>query len=106
MKFQEAVETCLTKKYADFGGLATRSEFWWFALFCWIVPAILNVVNWKLGGIASLALFIPQLAAGARRLRDTDRNPLLLLLWLIPVVGWIILIIFFAEAGKSPTTPT
>ena len=106
MKFQESVEICLTKKYAEFEGLATRSEYWWFVLFCVIVNAILNALSWKLGTIASLALLVPQIAAGARRLRDTDRNPLLLLLWFVPIIGWIILIVFMAQPGKSPTTPT
>ncbi len=106
MKFQEAVETCLTKKYAEFEGMATRSEFWWFALFCWVVNVILHLVSWKLGTLAWLGLLVPQLAAGARRLRDTGRDPLLLLLLFIPVIGWIALLVFYVQEGQSPTTPT
>jgi len=106
MKFQESVEICLTRKYAQFEGLATRSEFWWFALFCFVVNAILSKVSPMLGGLFGLAVLIPQLAAGARRLRDTDRSPWLLLLWLVPLVGWIVLVVFLAQPGKSETTPT
>ena len=106
MKFQESVEICLTKKYADFEGMATRSEYWWFVLFCTVVNSILNAVNWKLGAISSLALFIPQLAAAARRLRDTGRSPWLLLLLLVPIIGWIALLVFYVQEGQSPTTPT
>ena len=105
MQFQQAIETCLARKYADFAGLATRSEFWWFALFCLIVNAVLNEASWRLGGIVSLLLLIPQLAAGARRLRDTGRSPWLLLLWLVPFVGWIILLVLLAQPGRSPATP-
>jgi uncharacterized membrane protein YhaH (DUF805 family) len=106
MKFQESVEICVTKKFADFGGLATRSEFWWFALFCFVVNAILSKVSLMLGGIFGLAMFIPYLAVGARRLRDTDRSPFWLLIGLVPLVGIIVLIVFWAQPGKSETTPT
>lgn len=106
MKFQESVEICITKKFADFEGLATRSEFWWFALFVFIVNAILSKVSFTLGGIFALAMLVPYLAVGARRLRDTDRNPLWLLIGLVPLVGIIVLIVFWAQPGKSATTPT
>lgn len=106
MKFQEAVEICIAKKYADFEGMATRSEFWWFALFVFIVNAILSKVSLTLGGIFALATLVPYLAVGARRLRDTARSPWWLLIGLVPLVGIIVLIVFWAQEGKSPTTPT
>ena len=106
MKFQESVEICITKKFADFEGVATRSEYWWFILFCIAVNGLLRVVSWKLGVLFGLIALIPQLAVGARRLRDTDRSPWLMLLWLVPVIGWIILVVFMAQPGKSETTPT
>ncbi len=106
MKFQESVEICITKKFAAFDGLATRSEFWWFALFVFIVNAILSKVSLTLGAIFALAMLVPYLAVGARRLRDTDRDPLWLLIGLVPFVGIIVLIVFWAQPGKSATTPT
>ncbi|HYK49372.1 MAG TPA: DUF805 domain-containing protein, partial [Terriglobales bacterium] len=51
--------------------------------------------------IFSLAILVPSLAVGARRLHETDRSGWLQLLWLIPVIGWIVLIIWLAQEGKS-----
>jgi uncharacterized membrane protein YhaH (DUF805 family) len=106
MKIQEAVEICVTKKYADFEGVATRSEYWWFMLFVYVVDILLESVSRPLAGVFVLAMLVPQLAAGARRLHDTGRSAWWLLLWLVPVAGWIVLFIFQAQEGKSPTTPT
>ena len=106
MKFQESVEICITKKFADFEGLATRSEFWWFALFNFAVNAILSRVSVVLALVFALAMLVPYLAVGARRLRDTDRSPFWLLIAFVPFIGAIVLIVFFAQPGKSATTPT
>jgi uncharacterized membrane protein YhaH (DUF805 family) len=101
MTFTESVQTCFTK-YADFDGCASRSEFWWFTLFCWIASMLLNFFGGNAAsGIFSLATLLPTLAVGARRLHDTDRSGWWQLLWLVPVVGWIVLIIFLVQEGKS-----
>ncbi len=75
---------CL-KHYADFGGRARRSEFWYFQLFNFlieigiylIVLAIKEVIGIDLGflnSVYSLAVLIPNLAVSARRLHDTNRS--------------------------------
>jgi len=51
-------------------------------------------------GILQLALLIPGLAVGARRLHDTGRSGWWLLIGLIPLVGWIILLVFFVQDSK------
>ncbi|RYB90471.1 DUF805 domain-containing protein [Nocardioides oleivorans] len=110
MDFQTAVKTCLNK-YADFNGRARRSEYWWFVLFGLIVSIIASILdnvlgtdfgsgNGLIGTIASLALLVPNLAVGARRLHDTGRSGWLQLLWIIPIIGWIILIVWFASDSK------
>jgi uncharacterized membrane protein YhaH (DUF805 family) len=96
---QKAVRTCLTK-YADFSGRAARPEFWWFMLAQFVVGVILNMVSGMLGGLFSLALLVPSLAVGARRLHDIGKSGWLQLLALIPVVGWIILIYWDAQPGQ------
>ncbi len=106
MKIQESVEVCVTKKYVDFNGMATRSEMWWFVLFVVVVNALLNIVSHSLAGLFSLGMLLPELAVGARRLHDTGRSGWWQLLWLVPVVGWIVLVIFMTQEGKTPTTPT
>ncbi|TFW28748.1 DUF805 domain-containing protein [Massilia arenosa] len=102
MNFTESIQTCF-KKYADFSGTASRPEFWWFALFCWLVSFALNVVlsSFFLSMIFSLAILVPSLAAGARRLHDTDRSGWLQLLVFIPVLGWIALLVLLAQEGKA-----
>jgi uncharacterized membrane protein YhaH (DUF805 family) len=105
MKIQESVEVCITKKYADFEGAATRSEFWWFILFIAVVDALLSLVGRPLVAIFGLGMLVPYFAAGARRLHDTGRSGLWWLIGLVPVIGTIVLIVFFTQRGKTPTTP-
>lgn len=100
MTFTDSIQVCF-KKYADFSGTASRSEFWWFTLFLVVTGAILHLVGIFLSLVFFLATFIPALAAGARRLHDTGRSGWLQLLWCIPLVGWIILMILLVLAGKS-----
>ena len=106
MQIQEAVETCVAKKYADFEGCATRSEFWWFMLFCTLINALLAFAAEWAAGAFFLAMLVPSIAAGTRRLRDTDRSPWWWLMLLLPAVGWIVLAVFFSQLGKTPPTPT
>jgi uncharacterized membrane protein YhaH (DUF805 family) len=54
-----------------------------------------------LGGIYSLAVLVPTLAVTCRRLHDTDRSGWWQMIWLIPVIGWIILIVWLAGRGTT-----
>jgi uncharacterized membrane protein YhaH (DUF805 family) len=112
MTFQDAVRTVLTQKYADFSGRARRSEYWFWVLFYLIVQAIASIIDNILGtrnssgtglvtSIASLALLVPWLAVSARRLHDTGRSGWWTLLWIIPIVGWIILIVWWAQDSQG-----
>jgi len=99
MTFIEAVKICF-KKYVDFDGCAARPEFWWWVLFTFIATMALETISRDLSGLFSIATCLPGIAVAARRLHDTDRSAWFLLLWFIPIVGWILLIIWFAEASK------
>lgn len=105
MGFQQAVQTVLSK-YATFTGRASRPEFWWFMLFVFIVNIITGVLDGVLfnaqvlNTIAMLALLLPQLAVGARRLHDIDRSGWWLLLAIVPVIGWIVLIYFNVQPSQ------
>ena len=88
--------------YADFSGRNRRKAFWMFVLFNTIFSIICNVIDGALGtmfigSIYSLALLIPGLSAGARRLHDTGRSGWWQLLWLVPIIGWIVLIVFLVQ---------
>lgn len=95
--------------FADFSGRARRKEFWYFCLVNFVIGIaftilgnipylgmVFSIVYW----LFCIAVMVPSLAVGARRLSDTGRNPLLLLLMLIPIVGAIILIVWWCEDSK------
>jgi len=108
MGFGEAIQSCF-RQYVGFSGRARRSEYWWFALFGLIVGIVANLIDTMLGTmsedtnigvigtIASLALLLPSLAVAVRRLHDTSRTGWWILIGLIPIVGWIVLIVFYLQ---------
>ena len=78
------------KQYADFNGRARRKEFWMFYLFNIIISIALGIVDGALGmeqfGIGtvySLAVFLPTIAAGVRRIHDAGKS------------GWFYLVPFY-----------
>lgn len=94
MSFTDAVKTCF-QKYAVFDGRARRSEYWYFTLFTTIVSFLISRIfdDGSLLSLAvSLAVFIPGLSVGIRRMHDIGRSGWYVLLALIPLVGAIILI--------------
>lgn len=112
MGFFEAISSVFTK-YATFSGRAPRSEFWWFWLLNLIVGVALDGSGARagngmhmgapsvLGIVWHLAVFIPMLAVSVRRLHDIDRTGWWLLLWLIPVIGWIVIFVFHVLPGTA-----
>ena len=100
MTFSSAVVTCM-RKYATFSGRASRSEYWWFLLFQLLVIALVAAVVESLVPFAQLVLLLPGLAVICRRLHDTGRTGWWLLLLLVPVIGWIILLVFMLESSKT-----
>ena len=99
MNFIDAIKICFTK-YADFNGCASRSEFWWWFLFTLVASLALQAVSYNLSGAFTIATFLPSVAVGTRRLHDTDRSGWWQLLYFLPVIGWIVLIVFWAESGQ------
>jgi len=99
MTFTDAIGTCF-KKYVDFNGCASRSEFWWWVLFTVVVSLVFQRVNYHLSWVFSLATLLPNIAVGVRRLHDTNRSGWWVLLYLLPIIGWIVLIVFWVEPGQ------
>ncbi|HEX6264434.1 MAG TPA: DUF805 domain-containing protein [Actinomycetota bacterium] len=107
MGFGDAIRTCLSK-YADFHGRAGRPEFWWFFLATWLIGTVIYLLAgaadsaflWLIGGVISLALLLPYLAVLVRRLHDTGRSGWWYFISLIPLVGFIILVVFLATEGQ------
>lgn len=108
MNFTQAIASCMGK-YVTFNGRASRGEFWWFYLFALLLGWAASIVGevtlgWGGGNVlqtmVNLALLLPILAVGCRRLHDTGRSGWWLLL-LITVVGIIPLIIWWATPPKE-----
>ena len=87
--FFESIIKCLTK-YAEFDGRASRSEFWWFALFVVLCTSAFALLNETLSSVFLLAVLLPLLAVGSRRLHDVGKSAWWLLYLLVPVGGIII----------------
>lgn len=109
MTFMEAVKQCFSK-YATFSGRAPRSELWWFTLFLMLVGLVMTGIDMMLFGVSytfgiadvvSLATFLPSIAVGVRRMHDLDRSGWWLLLYLVPVIGWIVLIYWQCSKGTE-----
>ena len=97
MTFMEAVQACF-KKYATFTGRAGKAEFWWFFLFQVLLSVAVGVVSDMLSMLVSLGLLLPALAVGARRLHDIDKSGWLQLLWLIPLIGWAVMVYWLVQS--------
>ena len=104
--------TDVIRKYAVFSGRAARPEYWWFVLINLIIAIAINLVagiifgrssGQVVGDLYSLAVLLPSLGVGIRRLHDTNRTGWWYLLVFIPVIGWIVLIVFLAMAS-DPTS--
>ena len=109
------------KKYADFKGRASRREYWYFYLlnlligfFCGIIINLIQVIVLLhqdsvpvllplFGFVPFLIFLIPNIAVAVRRLHDTGRSGWNYFLLLIPLVGPIILLVFFASDGQPGT---
>ncbi len=99
MTFIDAVRVCFIK-YADFRGCASRPEFWWFVLFNLIGACASAAISDSLSLAFDIATLLPLTAVTTRRLHDTDKNGWFQLLGVVPVIGWILLIVWCAQEGK------
>jgi len=124
--FNEYFINTIKNKYADFNGRATRSEYWYFVLFYFIISFIARIIDIYLinpqlnltpkaemqgsvlTSIFALAMLLPQITLAIRRLHDTGRSGWWYLLIFIPILGWLVLIYFFiidSEAGTNAYGP-
>ena len=103
------------KQYADFSGRARRKEFWMFVLFSAIIvfalmlvimalnatgSSILSVIGFVLYCVYALAVIVPSLAVGVRRLHDIGKSGWYFFITLIPLVGGIILLIWWCKNSQ------
>ena len=104
--FQSAIRLQI-ENVTNFEGRASLSAYWWYALAVFIVNAVLEIFSVAIGSVAlslliDLAAFVvglSALSAAVRRMHDTDKSGWMLLLGLIPFVGWIVVLIFALLPG-------
>ncbi len=101
------------KKYAVFSGRARRKEYWFFFLFSVIFSILAGIIDaltgtydyeagiGALGIIYTLAMILPGLAVGVRRLHDTDRTGWWVLVAIIPLIGAIVLLVLLCIDGTA-----
>lgn len=102
VNFGEAVTEAF-KNVFTYSGRASRSAFWWFYLFSVVINiglrAIPGTAGGVIGGIIGIVLGLTSLAAAARRLHDADHSAFWLFLILLPIIGWIPLLVFYVLPG-------
>lgn len=99
MDFVQAIKSCLGQ-YATFSGRASRSEYWWFFLFQVLVMLVASMVGDVVYGLASLALLLPALAVGTRRLHDIGRTGWWQLL-LLTGIGFLVLLYWWVQPSEE-----
>lgn len=111
--------TSALSNYATFSGRASRPAYWWWVLSVLLVMLVLNLLDafvvasllgfgagaedagQPLSFLASLALILPNIAVGVRRLHDTGRSGWWILLALIPLIGILVLIYFYIQPSEE-----
>jgi uncharacterized membrane protein YhaH (DUF805 family) len=101
MSFSEAVKSGFDH-YAKFDGRASRAAFWWWTLFAILAGVAASIVDAVIGIqilsiVVSLGLLLPNLSVSIRRLHDTDRTGWWILIALIPLIGLIVLLVFYLQ---------
>ena len=103
MNFIESIKTCY-KKFFDFSGRASKSEYWWFQLYGIIIYGLLFVFQGDLAlvfSILAIANTIPLWAAAVRRLHDTDKSGWFVLISIIPILGLAIIYLLILDGSKG-----
>lgn len=105
MGFTEAVKSGFAN-YVSFSGRARRSEYWYWTLFAILTSVVANIIDAVVGSapifslVVGLGLLLPGLAVSIRRLHDTGRSGWWILIALIPLIGLIVLIVFYLQDGE------
>ncbi len=105
MGFSQAITSGFSN-YVKFSGRACRSEYWYWILFVVLAEIVTSIIDYAIGtqittSLFGLATFLPTLAVAVRRLHDIDRSGWWIIVSLIPLIGWIILIIWYCTKGTE-----
>jgi len=104
MSFGEAIALSF-RKYSDFQGVSSRSEFWWFQLFLALGSIAANALAGPLGIVWAVVFLVPYFSSSVRRLRDAGFPWGLIFLWPVVGIGTIVLIVLWLQPTKSASPP-
>ena len=103
MNFIESIQTCY-KKFFDFSGRASKSEYWWFQLYNAIIYLLAFVFQGDLALLFSLLMIanlIPIWAAAVRRVHDSDKSGWMVLISVIPIIGLYVIVLLIQDGSKG-----
>lgn len=110
VSFGEAINKALAENYCNFSGRSSRSEYWWYCLFTMLLSFVIGFVLGLfhtgptaiqiIQGIVGLLLLLPGLGICVRRLHDIGKSGWWILIGLIPLVGAILLIIWYCQPSN------
>lgn len=118
MTFTQSVKTVLSK-YATFTGRAARSEYWWFALFIFLMSIPLAAIDQLLvapslgyesfkeatpqfvSWLFSLAMLLPSISVAVRRMHDLNKSGWWVLIIFIPLIGFLLMLYWFVQRGTE-----
>lgn len=106
MNFVDSVTRNLTTRaFAQISGRASRSEYWWFMLFTLVVFSLIGLLGPAAQGpllaVPTIAVMVPVVTLGIRRMHDVGMSGWWLLVWLVPLIGWLALL-YLLMRGSEP----
>ena len=99
MNFGQAISICLFK-YATFSNRASRPEFWWFAVFQFLVSAAAGLLGETVNYLVLIGLLLPALAVDTRRLHDIGKSGWWQLV-MLTVIGLLVLIYWWVQPADE-----
>lgn len=105
--FGEAI-SLFYRNWKDFNGCATRAEYWYPALYMFVVGCIFSCfgdTGGMLAGLFSLINIVPGIAVSIRRMHDIGKSGWWVLITLIPIIGSIWFIVLAATPTKEVGNP-
>lgn len=91
------------KRILDFSGKSNRTQFWTFYIINWVLDILLAAILSSIpivGTVVSVLVFIAGLSISIRRLHDAEKSGWNMLWLLLPIIGWIILLVFWLTPSK------
>ena len=114
MSFSRNINNCFVN-YAKTSGRASRSEFWYFFIFIFAVSTFFTFIDFIISentysnkvffftGLSGLLFFFPFVTVSIRRLHDLDKSGSLMVLWVVPLIGpLLLLVLFLLNGNKGP----